>query len=39
MGYGQADQTDREMMALALDQARISLDAGGVQVGAGLAAG
>ena len=27
MGYGQADQTDREMMALALEQARISLDA------------
>ena len=39
MGYGQADQTDREMMALALDQARISLDAGGVPVGAVLAAG
>ena len=32
MGYGQADQTDREMMALALQQARISLDAGGVPV-------
>ena len=39
MGYGQADQTDREMMALALDQARISLDGGGVPVGAVLAAG
>jgi len=39
MGYGQADQADREMMALALDQARISLDAGGVPVGAVLAAG
>ena len=39
MGYGQADQTDREMMALALGQARISLDAGGVPVGAVLASG
>jgi cytosine/creatinine deaminase len=39
MGYGQANQTDREMMALALDQARISLDAGGVPVGAVLASG
>ena len=39
MGYGQADQTDREMMALALQQARISLNAGGVPVGAVLAAG
>jgi cytosine deaminase len=39
MGYGQADQTDREMMALALGQARISLEAGGVPVGAVLAAG
>ena len=39
MGYGQADQTDREMMALALGQARVSLDAGGVPVGAVLAAG
>ena len=39
MEYGQADQTDREMMALALDQARISLDAGGVPVGAVLASG
>jgi cytosine/creatinine deaminase len=39
MEYGQADQADREMMALALDQARISLDAGGVPVGAVLASG
>jgi cytosine/creatinine deaminase len=39
MGYGQADQTDREMMALALAQARVSLEAGGVPVGAVLAAG
>jgi creatinine deaminase len=39
MGYGQADQADREMMALALSQARISLDGGGVPVGAVLAAG
>ena len=39
MGYGQADQTDREMMAVALGQARVSLDAGGVPVGAVLAAG
>src|SRR6266704_5850484 len=39
MGYGQADQTDREMMALALQQARISLDGGGVPVGAVLASG
>ena len=39
MGYGQADQTDREMMALALAQARISLDSGGVPVGAVLAVG
>ena len=39
MGYGQADQTDREMMALALQQARISLDRGGVPVGAVLAVG
>jgi len=39
MGYGQADQADREMMALALNQARISLDGGGVPVGAVLAAG
>jgi creatinine deaminase len=38
MGYGQANQTDREMMAQALRQARISLDAGGVPVGAALAA-
>jgi cytosine deaminase len=39
MGYGQADQNDREMMALALGQARASLEAGGVPVGAVLAAG
>jgi len=39
MGYGQAEQADREMMALALHQARISLDGGGVPVGAVLAAG
>jgi cytosine deaminase len=39
MGYGQADQTDRELMALALAQARISLDGGGVPVGAVLASG
>jgi creatinine deaminase len=37
MGYGQASQTDREMMALALVQARESLEAGGVPVGAVLA--
>jgi creatinine deaminase len=39
MGYGRADSGDREMMALALGQARISLEAGGVPVGAVLAAG
>ena len=39
MGYGQADQTDREMMALALGQARDGLESGGVPVGAVLAAG
>ena len=39
MGYGHADQADREMMARALGQARVSLDAGGVPVGAVLAAG
>ena len=39
MGYGHADQTDREMMARALGQARVSLEAGGVPVGAVLAAG
>ena len=37
MGYGQANQTDRDMMALALVQARESLEAGGVPVGAVLA--
>ena len=39
MGYGQADQADRDMMALALAQARVSLEAGGVPVGAVHAAG
>ena len=39
MGYGQADEADREMMALALHQARVSLGEGGVPVGAVLAAG
>ena len=39
MGYGQAAQADHEMMALALGQARVSLEAGGVPVGAVLAAG
>jgi cytosine deaminase len=39
MGYGQPEQNDRAMMALALDQARVSLAAGGVPVGAVLAAG
>ncbi len=39
MGYGRADQTDRDMMALALAQARVSLEAGGVPVGAVLASG
>jgi cytosine/creatinine deaminase len=39
MGYGQADQADRDMMALALAQARVSLEAGGVPVGAVLASG
>src|SRR5580693_10750542 len=38
MGYGQANQVDREMMALALGQARVSLESGGVPVGAVLAA-
>ena len=38
MGRGQPTQTDREMMAHALHQARISLDAPGVPVGAVLAA-
>jgi cytosine/creatinine deaminase len=38
MGYGQADQIDREMMAVALAEARASLDEGGVPVGAVLAA-
>jgi cytosine/creatinine deaminase len=39
MGYGRADQADRDMMALALAQARVSLEAGGVPVGAVLASG
>jgi creatinine deaminase len=39
MRYGQAGQADREMMALALGQARASLESGGVPVGAVLAAG
>ena len=39
MGYGRPDQTDRDMMALALGQARASLAAGGVPVGAVLTAG
>ena len=43
MAYGSAVTGDDEMMALALQQARVSLDAGGVPVGAvlitGLAAG
>jgi cytosine/creatinine deaminase len=39
MGYGPADRDDRDMMELALAQARISLAAGGVPVGAVLAAG
>jgi len=39
MGYGQADRADRDMMAVALGQARVSLEAGGVPVGAVLAAG
>jgi cytosine/creatinine deaminase len=38
MGYGHANQVDREMMALALGQARVGLEAGGVPVGAVLAA-
>ena len=39
MGYGQQGQTDRDLMALALEQARVSLAAGGVPVGAVLATG
>ena len=39
MEHGQAGQADREMMALALHQAQVSLEAGGVPVGAVLAAG
>jgi creatinine deaminase len=37
MGYGSVAPDDRDMMKLALHQARISLDAGGVPVGAVLA--
>ena len=39
MELGHSEQIDREMMALALGQARVSLAAGGVPVGAVLAAG
>jgi creatinine deaminase len=39
MGYGQPDEADQDMLALALDQARTSLAAGGVPVGAVLTAG
>ena len=39
MGLEHSEQTDRETMALALDQTRVSLAAGGVPVGAVLAAG
>ena len=39
MAYGSAVTGDGEMMALALQQARISLDAGGVPVGAVLITG
>ncbi|HLI35965.1 MAG TPA: nucleoside deaminase [Streptosporangiaceae bacterium] len=39
MGFAQAETADREMMDLALGQARASLAAGGVPVGAVLAAG
>jgi len=39
MGYGQPDQTDRAMMAVALAQARVSLESGGVPIGAVLAEG
>jgi cytosine deaminase len=38
MAYGSAVTGDDEMMSLALQQARVSLDAGGVPVGAVLAA-
>ena len=38
MEYGQANQVDREMMALTLGQARVGLESGGVPVGAVLAA-
>ena len=39
MAYGSAVTGDDEMMALALQQARVSLDAGGVPVGAVLITG
>jgi creatinine deaminase len=39
MGLEHSEHTDREMMALALGQARVSLAAGGVPVGAVLSAG
>ena len=39
MAYGSAVTGDDEMMALALQQARVSLDGGGVPVGAVLAVG
>jgi cytosine/creatinine deaminase len=39
MSFGQPDEWDREMMALALGQARESLAAGGVPVGAVLTSG
>jgi cytosine/creatinine deaminase len=39
MGYGQANQADRELIGVALGQARASLQAGGVPVGAVLTAG
>jgi cytosine/creatinine deaminase len=39
MGFGEANAVDREMMDLALGQARASLEAGGVPVGAVLAEG
>jgi cytosine/creatinine deaminase len=38
MAYGSPEPGDRDMMALAVAQARISLEAGGVAVGAVLAA-
>ena len=38
MAYGSPEPGDRDMMTLALHQARIGLEAGGVPVGAVLAA-